>query len=121
LRLWQFLEDELKTTATASATWQHKFQQPGRILNAGLNYTFHREDEKYFFTDIMPTFTGLDSFKLISDEHVADLTIDYVQPLKYGRFETGLKFRNRYIPTNMQTGISLPTCSLFPGKILHWM
>lgn len=102
LRLWQFLEDELKTTATATATWQHKFQQPGRILNAGLNYTFHREDEKYFFTNIMPTFTGLDSFKLISDEHVADLTIDYMQPLKYGRFETGLKFRNRYIPTNMQ-------------------
>jgi outer membrane receptor protein involved in Fe transport len=39
---------------------------------------------------------------LISDEHVGDFTLDYVQPLKYGRFETGLKFRNRYIPTNMK-------------------
>lgn len=102
LRLWQFLEDELKTTATASVNWQHKFEQPGRMLNAGLNYTFHREDEKYFFTNIFPTYTGLDSFKLISDEHVADLNVDYVQPLRSGRFETGLKFRNRYIPTNMQ-------------------
>lgn len=101
LRLWQFLEDELKTTVTASASWQHKFDQPGRILNAGLNYTFHREDEKYFFTNIFPTYTGLDSFKLISDEHVADFTVDYIQPLRSGRFETGLKFRNRYIPTNM--------------------
>lgn len=101
-RLWQFLEDEVKTTATASASWQHKFKQPGRILNAGFNYTFHREDEKYFFTNIMPAYTGLDSFKLISDEHVADLNIDYVQPLKYGRFETGVKFRRRYIPVNMQ-------------------
>ncbi len=101
LRLWQFLEDELKTTVTEVATWQHKFKQPGRLLNVGFNYTFHREDEKYFFTNIMPTYTGLDSFKLISDEHVGDFNIDYVQPLKYGRFETGIKFRNRYIPTNM--------------------
>ncbi len=101
-RLWQFLEDELKTTATASASWQHKFKQPGRLLSAGFNYTFHREDEKYYFTNILPTYTGLDSFKLLSDEHVADLNIDYVQPLRYGRFETGLKFRRRYIPTNMQ-------------------
>lgn len=101
-RLWQFLEDELKTTATASASWQHKFKQPGRTLNAGFNYTFHREDEKYYFTNIMPAYTGLDSFKLLSDEHVADANIDYVQPVRYGRFEAGLKFRRRFIPTNMQ-------------------
>lgn len=101
-RLWQFLEDELKTTGSESATWQHKFKQPGRVLNVSAIYTFHREDEKYFFTNILPTYTGLDSFKLISDEHVGDVNIDYIQPLRYGRFETGLKFRNRYIPTNMQ-------------------
>lgn len=101
-RLWQFLEDELKTTTTASLGWQHKFRQPGRSLNAGINYTFHREDEKYFFTNILPDYTGLDSFKLISDEHVADLNIDYVQPLRHGRFETGFKFRRRDIPVNMQ-------------------
>lgn len=102
LRLWQFLEDELKTTVTAMTTWQHKFEQPGRQLTASANYTFHREDEQYYFTNILPTYTGLDSFKLISDEHVADFSLDYVQPLSYGRFETGAKFRNRYIPTNMQ-------------------
>jgi len=102
LRLWQFLEDELKTTVTASASWQHKFKQPGRSLNAGFNYTFHREDEKYFFTNSLPTYTGQDSFKLLSDENVADLTVDYVQPLRYGRLETGAKFRRRWIPTNMQ-------------------
>ncbi len=102
LRLWEFLEDELKTTVTASAGWQHKFKQPGRSLNVGLNYTFHREDEKYFFTNILPTYTGFDSFKLLSDEHVGDLTVDYVQPLKYGRVEAGVKFRRRAIPTNMQ-------------------
>ncbi len=109
-RLWQFLEDEVKTTATATAVWQHKFAQPGRLLNVNFNYTFHREDEKYFFTNIMPSFTGLDSFALLSDEHVADLNLDYVQPLKHGRFETGLKFRRRFIPVNMQfkPGINSP-------------
>ncbi|WP_291910085.1 TonB-dependent receptor [Chitinophaga sp. CB10] len=101
-RLWQFLEDEVKTTFTAASSWQHRFAQPGRVLNAGFNYTFHREDEKYFFTNFMPAFTGLDSFKVLSDERVADFNLDYVQPLHYGRFETGLKFRNRSIPVNMQ-------------------
>jgi len=102
LRLWQFLEDELKTTVMATATYQHKFEQPGRLLNFGFNYTFHREDEKYFFDNIQPTFTGKDSFKLLSDEKVADFTIDYVKPLKYGKLETGIKLRTRIIPTNMQ-------------------
>lgn len=106
-RLWQFLEDELKTTVTATAAYQHKFRQPGHLLNTGLNYTFHREDEKYFFTNIMPTFTGKDAFKLLSDEHVLDYTFDYVRPLRYGRLEAGLKYRWREIPTNMQ---------FFPGQ-----
>ncbi|MES3016608.1 MAG: TonB-dependent receptor [Bacteroidota bacterium] len=101
-RLWQFLEDEVKYTATGSAVYQHKFKQPGHLLNGGFNYTFHREDEKYFFTNIMPTFTGNDAFKLLSDEHVADLNLDYIKPLKHGRMETGLKFRRRTIPTNME-------------------
>ena len=101
-RLWQFLEDELKTTAVASAAYQHKFKQAGHLLNIAFNYTFHREDEKYNFVNILPAYTGLDSFKLLSDEHVADFNIDYVKPLKYGRVEAGFKFRYRDIPTNMQ-------------------
>ena len=48
LRLWQFLEDEVLTAAMASLSYQHKFQQPGHKLNIGFNYTFDREDEKYF-------------------------------------------------------------------------
>ncbi len=109
-RLWQFLEDELKTTVMASAAYQHKYRQPGRLLNLGFNYTFHREDEKYFFTNILPTSTGQDSFKLLSDENVADLTLDYIRPLRYGRIEGGFKFRRRVIPTNMQffPGINSP-------------
>jgi outer membrane receptor protein involved in Fe transport len=109
-RLWQFLEDEVKYTATAMASYQHKYKQPGHVLNAGFNYTFHREDEKYFFTNIMPSFTGEDSFALLSDEHVSDLTLDYQKPLKHGRFEGGVKLRIRNIPTNMQffAGLNSP-------------
>lgn len=107
LRLWSFLEDELKTTVMASASYEHKFKQPGHKLNAGINYTYHQEDEKYFFTNTLPASVGQDSFKLLSDEKVIDINIDYIKPLKYGRFETGFKFRNREIPTNMQ---------FFPGQ-----
>ncbi len=109
-RLWQFLEDELKTTIAVNAAYQHKFKQPGHLLNIGFNYTFHREDEKYNFVNILATTTGLDSFKLLSDEHVADFTVDYVKPLKSGRIEGGMKFRYRDIPTNMQfkPGINSP-------------
>jgi outer membrane receptor protein involved in Fe transport len=102
LYLWRFLEDEVKTTIMATANYQHKFKEAGRLLNIGFNYTFHREDEKYFFENVRPTFTGLDSFKLLSDEQVYDFNIDYVRPLKYGKFETGIKLRKRNIPINME-------------------
>lgn len=100
-RLWQFLEDELKTTVMATAAYQHKFKEPGRLLNAGFNYTFHREDEKYFYDNILVGSTGTDAFKLLSDESVFDFNLDYIEPLKNGRIETGVKFRKRDIPTNM--------------------
>ncbi|MGA9639085.1 TonB-dependent receptor domain-containing protein, partial [Flavobacterium sp.] len=100
-RLWQFLEDELKTTVMATAAYQHKFKEPGRLLNIGFNYTFHREDEKYFYDNILEGSTGTDAFKLLSDEKVYDLNVDYIEPLEHGRIETGIKFRKRDIPTNM--------------------
>jgi outer membrane receptor protein involved in Fe transport len=101
-RLWQFIEDEVKYTASGTATFVHKFQQAGRILQANSSYYFHREDEKYFFTNTLPAFTGMDAFALISDEHVFDASVDYQNPLRHGRFEVGAKFRRRVIPVNMQ-------------------
>lgn len=101
-RLWQFLEDELKTTVMATAAWRHKFKEAGHLLNVGFNYTFHREDEKYFFDNILTVAKGYDWYKLISDEQVMDFNVDYIKPLKNGRLETGVKFRKRDIPTDMQ-------------------
>lgn len=121
LRLWKFLEDELKTTAMATASYQHQFDQPGRVFSIGLNYTFHREDEKYFFDNILPTYSGKDSFALISDESVLDFNADYVHPLKYGRIESGIKARWRGIPTNMQfyPGLNSPLDSTAGGKATY--
>jgi outer membrane receptor protein involved in Fe transport len=101
-RLWQFIEDEVKYTASATAAFTHKFKQAGHTLSMNANYYFHREDEKYAFTNILPAFTGTDAFKLLSDEHVGDFNLDYVKPLSNGRLETGLKLRRRSIPVNMQ-------------------
>lgn len=102
IRLWQFLEDELKTTIMATANYQHKYKEAGHLLNIGFNYTFHREDEKYFYGNYLPSTSGTDAFKLLSDEQVYDFNVDYIKPMKYGRIETGIKLRNRIIPTNMQ-------------------
>lgn len=106
-RLWQFLEDEVKYTAFASTVFTHRFPQPGHVLTVTGNYSFHREDEQYFFTNTLPTFTGEDAFKLLSDEHIGDLNVDYVRPLPQGRLELGFKGRYRSIPVNMQ---------FFPGQ-----
>lgn len=100
-RLWQFLEDEVLTATTFSASWQHRYLQPGRKLSLSYNYSFNREDEKYFFTNTLPTYTGEDSFALIADQHVTDFSADYTHPLKHGKIEGGVKLRIREIPTDM--------------------
>lgn len=107
VRLWQFLEDEVKYTAFATASLIHRFPQAGHTLTLTSNYSFHREDEQYFFTNTLPSFIGKDAFKLISDEHVVDLNADYVKPLRQGRLEAGFKGRYRSIPVDMR---------FFPGQ-----
>lgn len=101
-RLWQFLEDEVKYTAFATAVLAHRFQQPGHTFAVTANYSFHREDEQYFFTNTLPSSIGTDAFKLLSDEYVVDLNADYARPLRQGRIEAGFKGRYRSIPVNMQ-------------------
>lgn len=114
-RLWQFLEDEVLTAAMASLAYEHKFQQPGHKLNIGFNYTFDREDEKYFFINTQSTFITEESFFLIADQKVADFTLDYTKPMKHGLLETGIKFRRRTIPTDMQFNPSADNSVLDTG------
>ena len=101
-RLWQFREDEVKYTAWGTAVLAHRFPQPGHTLTGTGTYSFHREDERYDFTDVRPAATGRDAFKLLSDEHVVDLLLDYVRPLRQGRLEAGARGRLRTIPVDMR-------------------
>lgn len=53
LGLWQFLEDELKTTAMATAAFQHTFKEPGHVLNLGFNHwqiNYQHEEGFHEFT-----------------------------------------------------------------------
>ncbi|WP_339923632.1 outer membrane beta-barrel family protein [uncultured Cyclobacterium sp.] len=121
LRLWQFLEDEIKTTVMGSLSFAHQYADPGHTLSAALNYTFHREDEQYFFTNTLPSSIGEDAFKLLSDENVVDATFDFVKPQRNGRYEAGFKIRRRWIPTNMQffPGLNSPVDSLAGGPATY--
>ncbi|MCB9184274.1 MAG: TonB-dependent receptor [Flavobacteriales bacterium] len=113
-RLWQFYEDEVNTSANFATAFTHRYAQPGRRLDIGLNYTFHREDEVYDITDNTATGTGYNNTALIADEHVGDLKLDYTRPTKHGRWEAGGKFRWRNIPTRISyaAGVGSP---LDPG------
>nr|MCU0634777.1 outer membrane beta-barrel family protein [Gemmatimonadaceae bacterium] len=106
-RRWEFLEDEVKYTAFASAVLTRRYQQPGRSLTLTSNYSFHREDERYAFRNTLPNFVGRDSFALLSDEHVVDVNLDHTRPLRQGRVDLGVKTRYRFIPVNMR---------FFPGE-----
>ena len=69
----EVLEDELKTTVMASAAYQHKFKKAVcSVWDLTIPFTGKR---KYYFDNIMPTFTGHDAFKLLSDEQVFDLNL----------------------------------------------
>ncbi len=112
LRLWQFLEDEVLTTFAVSAAYRHKYDQPGKFLDMGLNYSFNREDEKYFFDNTLTGFFSNEAFFLIADQNVFDFNLDFTKPLRYGKLETGVKFRQRSIPTDMRFFASSDTSPL---------
>lgn len=54
-----------------------------------------RGNEKYFLTNIMPSFTGRDTFMLIADEHVTDLNIDYTRPNSHSAWKPVIKQAGR--------------------------
>lgn len=122
LRLWQFLEDEVLTTIAFSAALRHRYDQPGRFLDVGFNYSFNREDEKYFFDNTLPGFFSNEAFFLIADQNVFDFNLDYTKPLKHGKLETGIKFRQRSIPTDMRffaSGDSSPLDTHADGRATY--
>lgn len=98
-RLWTYYESEINRFANASANFTHRFKQPGHKVDFNYNYTWHQEDEYFYFNNYYPSYSSEDTVHLLYDENVHDFHIDYVKPLKYGRFEGGIKMRWRSIPS----------------------
>lgn len=106
-RLWEWTEDEDTKFMNFSALYSHNFVQPGHTLDAAYNFTGGREDELFPFSDKYFDTSGkqlgethYDQTHLFVWEYVHNLTLDYVKPLRTGRFETGLFANFRSIPVD---------------------
>lgn len=98
LRLWIWREDERTRFINYAANFQQKFRQPGHELKAGYQYTGGGEDEYFPFTDSSAVRVGDDATFLTVFEYVHAFTVDYVKPLRSGRFEAGARVALRNIP-----------------------
>lgn len=97
-RLWTWVEDETTRFINYATTYSHKFAEPGHKLDAGFLHTRGGEDELFPFTDSSSTRNSTDGTLLIVDEIISNFNVDYVKPLRKGRFETGSKVQLRNIP-----------------------
>lgn len=100
-RFWEYDEDEVNQTFTASAAHTYSFEQPGHQLQTVFNYSFRRKEEDFNFINTLPNSIGTDTTSLVADEHIFDLEIDYVKPLRKGKMEWGAKQRNLRYPNQI--------------------
>ena len=100
-RFWEYDEVEVNQTFTGSAAHTYSFEQPGHQLQTVFNYSFRRKEEDFNFINTLPDQLGTDTTSLIADEHIFDLEIDYVKPLKKGKMEWGAKQRNLRYPNQI--------------------
>ena len=103
-RYWSWRESEVTGFINARLDYRHTFRQPGHELNASLQYTRGWEDEAYFLNDSSAVRLSRDTTHLIATEHTIPLLIDYVRPLRRGRFEAGAKLQWRRIPVTYDIG-----------------
>lgn len=90
-RYWSWRESEVTGFANFRLDYRHAFRQPGHELTASLQYTRGWEDESYFLNDSSAVRFGRDTTHIIAIEHTIPLLIDYVRPLRQGRFRGGSK------------------------------
>ena len=103
-RYWGWRESEVTGFANFRLDYSHKFRQPGHELTASLQYTRGWEDEAYFLNDSSAIRLAQDTTHIIAIEHTIPLLIDYVRPLRQGRFEAGVKLQWRRIPVTYDIG-----------------
>ncbi len=96
-------EEEITGYYNLALRYERKFQQPGHLLEANLQYSRGWEDETYFLND--SSFIrddGRDVTTVLGTEHITSGTIDYVKPTASGRLEMGTKTQIRDLPVEYE-------------------
>ncbi len=97
-RFWFWQEEEDTGFANFSVDYKWPFADPGHELELRVEYTRGWEDEAYYLNEVSPVRIGTDATHIIAKEHTLPVTLDYVQPMRSGRFEAGIKYQARWIP-----------------------
>jgi len=103
-RFWAWREEEVTGLFSVMADFKHQFDQPGRELKASVQFVRGWEDEEYFLNDSSDIRISNDRTHLIAKEFTVPFTLDYTQPLRSGRFETGAKLQFRWLPITYEVG-----------------
>ncbi len=113
-RYWHWSEDEVTGYLNFRLNYKHLFYQVGHELKATIQYTRGWEDEAYYLNDSSSVRQSEDDTHIIATEHISNLLIDYIKPLKSGRIETGTKLQIRNIPVTYTT-VKGPQSIIYPG------
>ncbi|MFY0653114.1 MAG: TonB-dependent receptor [Cyclobacteriaceae bacterium] len=94
-------EEEVTGFMNYTLGYEHKFKQPGHLLNSRIQYTKGWEDETYFINDSTRIRSqGRDVTNILATEHITSFNIDYIKPLRSGRLEIGSKLQARDLPVD---------------------
>ena len=113
-RYWHWSEDEVTGYVNFRLNYKHLFYQVGHELKASIQYTRGWEDEAYYLNDSSAVRQSEDDTHIIATEHISNLLIDYVKPLKRGRIEAGTKLQIRNIPVTYTTVKGIQSI-IYPG------
>jgi outer membrane receptor protein involved in Fe transport len=97
-RFWFWRERESTEFSNAAFNLKHRFSAPGHELGVNLQFTRGKEDEAYFLNEESRVRVGSDNTHIVAIENTLPLSIDYIHPLKTGRFEVGGKVQRRWLP-----------------------
>ncbi|MBN2028839.1 TonB-dependent receptor [bacterium] len=102
-RYWHWNEEEVTGYLNFRLGYKHLFHQVGHEFNAAVQYTRGWEDESYFLNDSSAVRQSVDNTHIVATEHITQLTVDYIKPLRSGRIEAGGKLQFRTIPVTYTT------------------
>ena len=97
-RFWFWEEKEDTGFFNVNLDYVRRFEEPGHQYSLSFQYTRGWEDEAYFLNEISPVRIGTDATHLVAKENTLPIQIDYVRPLRSGRFEAGARLQKRWIP-----------------------